>query len=461
MRQFIARMVARLHLPVNWDLSAQHMDTSNLISLLGLFTMTFLAWAFSTNRKIRQVRLVVTGLGLQLLFAVLVLGIPALNIPGPLRFLFSAANDAFNAILKFTDQGSSFVFGELAKSDKLGLIIAFQILPIIIFMSALMAIFYHLGVMQKIVDFFAIVMQKLLNASGAESLSTSANIFFGQTEAPLIVRPFLARMTRSELFCVMVGGMASVAGSVLGAYTALLRDVIPDIAGHLLTASVLSAPATIVISKLMIPEEETPETLGKVPEEYKNQKIDTNLIDAIARGASEGLMLALNVATMLIAFIAVVAMADSLFKIVGEWIHFSSWGAGLVPELLKATDKPAELSFSLVFGWFFAPLAWLMGVPWGECLVAGGLLGQKIVLNEFIAYLNLAQIMGQLSDRTVIILSYALCGFANFSSIGIQIGGIGSLAPNRKADLAKLGIRSIIGGSLASFMTASIAGFLI
>jgi CNT family concentrative nucleoside transporter len=259
----------------------------------------------------------------------------------------------------------------------------------------------------------------------------------------------------------MVGGMATVAGSVLGAYTALLKDKIPDIAGHLLTASVLSAPAALVVAKLMIPEDSKPETLGQVPEEYKKHRMDTNVIEAIARGAGEGLTLALNVAAMLIAFIAVIAMADTLFKMFGEIIGFASWGQTLVPELLQKSGEPATLSFSLVFGWFFAPLAWLMGIPSQDCLVAGVLLGQKVVLNEFIAYLNMAQIMTQLNERTVVILSYALCGFANFSSIGIQIGGIGNMAPNRKTDLARLGIRSVIGGSIAAFMTAAVAGMLL
>jgi len=446
---------------------------ANIISLVGLFTLTAIAWALSSQGPFAKssstpaplkrppLKLVATGLGLQMLFAVLVLGIPALHINGPLRFLFTAANEAFGAILKFTDKGASFVFGELAQSSKLGLIIAFQVLPIIIFMSAMMAILYHLGIMQKIVSAFAFIMQKLLGISGAESLSASANIFFGQTEAPLVVRPFIGRMTQSELFCVMVGGMATVAGSVLGAYTALLKDRIPDIAGHLLTASVLSAPAAIVVAKLMMPETEKPETLGGVPEEYKKQKTDTNVIEATARGAHEGLYLALNVAAMLIAFIAVVAMADAGFKLIGQWIGFQNWGQQLVPEILKTNGHPIELSFSLVFGWFFAPLAWLMGIPWAECAVAGTLLGQKMVLNEFIAYLRLADIASQLSERTVIILSYALCGFANFSSIGIIIGGIGSIAPHRKADLARLGFKAMIGGSLAAFMTAAVAGFLI
>ncbi|MCB0351798.1 MAG: hypothetical protein KDD38_11480, partial [Bdellovibrionales bacterium] len=375
--------------------------------------------------------------------------------------LFRYANDAVLSVLKFTEEGSRFVFGDLVDKEKSGFIIAFQVLPIIIFMSSLMAVLYHLGIMQKVVGAFAFVMQKVLNVSGAESLSASANIFFGQTEAPLVVRPFIGRMTDSELFCVMVGGMATVAGSVLGAFTVLLKGKIPDIAGHLLTASVLSAPAALVYAKILLPETGKPETLGEVPEEYKKNKIDTNLIEAVARGAGEGLSLALNVAAMLIAFIAVIALLDTAFKSVGELMNFASWGTFLVPHQLLAAGQPAELSISLIFGWLFAPIAWLMGINWGDAPLAGVLLGQKIVLNEFVAYLNLTKVMSELSDRTVIILSYALCGFANFSSIGIQIGGIGGLAPNRKSDLARLGIKSVIGGSLAAFTTAAIAGLLI
>ena len=437
------------------------MGILNLVSLIGLFALVGLSFLFSVDRKRVPRRTIWMGILIQLIFALLVLGIPALGIAGPLRFLFDWANDAVLAVLKFTEEGSRFVFGDLVNTQKFGFIIAFQVLPIIIFMSALMALLYHMGVMQKVVAFFAVIMQKLLRTSGAESLSASANIFFGQTEAPLVVRPFIARMTESELFCVMVGGMATVAGSVLGAYTGLLKAKIPDIAGHLLTASVLSSPAALVISKIMFPERGEPETLGKIPDEYRMQKLDANAIEAVARGAGEGLQLALNVAAMLIAFIAVIALGDSVFKWFGHLIHFESWGQSLVPALMRADGHPVELSLSLIFGWFFAPIAWLMGISWSESPLAGVLLGQKVVLNEFVAYLNLSHWMNQLSDRTVVILSYALCGFANFSSIGIQIGGIGGIAPNRKSDLARLGIKSVIGGSIAAFMTAAIAGILI
>lgn len=437
------------------------MSSSNFVSFIGLICLISIAWLLSSNRQKISKKLVLSGAGLQIGMALLVLGIPVLGLNGPLKFIFNYANDAVLSILKFTEQGSRFVFGSLVESDKFGFIMAFQVLPIIIFMSALMAILYHLGIMQKVVDFFAVIMQRLLGTSGAESLSSSANIFFGQTEAPLVIKPFIARMTNSELFCVMVGGMATVAGSVLGAFTGLLKDKIPDIAGHLLTASVLSAPAALLVAKMMMPEDGQPETLGTVPEEYKKNKMDSNIIEALARGAGEGLSLALNVAAMLIAFIAVIALGDSFFKWFGEMIQFGTWGTELVPLQLRTAGEPAQLSLSLIFGWFFAPLAWLMGISWGDAPLAGVLLGQKVVLNEFVAYLQLSKLMANLSDRTVIILSYALCGFANFSSIGIQIGGIGGMAPNRKGDLARMGVKAVIGGSIAAFMTAAVAGMLI
>lgn len=437
------------------------MNIDNFISFCGLITLLVIAWLFSRDRKRINMRLVYIGVALQLVIALLVLGIPALGIAGPLRFIFDFANDAILGILKFTEAGSRFVFGDLIDDKRFGFIFAFQVLPILIFTSALMAVLYHFGIMQKAVDFFAIIMLKLMRVSGAESLSASANIFLGQTEAPLVIRPFVPRMTNSELFCVMVGGMANVAGTVLGAFTLLLKDRIPDIAGHLLTTSILSAPAAIIIAKIMIPEDSTPETLGAVPEEYKNNKIDTNAIDALARGAGEGISLAINITAMLIAFMAIIAMGDAFFKWAGQLIHFADWGQALVPQQMRANGEAVELSLSLIFGWLFAPLAWVMGINWAEAPLAGVLLGEKMVLNEFVAYIHLTKFMNTLSDRTVIILSYALCGFSNFLSIGIQIGGIGAIAPNRRSDLARLGIRAVIGGSLATFTTAAIAGMLI
>lgn len=436
------------------------MGISNLVSFIGLLVLTAAAYAMSSNKSAIDKSLIWKALGMQLILAVLVLGIPAYGIPGPLRFIFDLANDFVIAILGFSEEGAKFVFGDLATNQKFGFIFAFQVLPTILFMSTMMAVLYHLGIMQKVVNGFARLMHKTLGVSGAESLSTAANIFVGQTEAPLVVRNFIGKMTESELFCIMLGGMASIAGGVMAAYVGILHGAIPDIAGHLLTSSVLSAPAALLVSKLMIPETQKPETLGRIPTEYENEKIDSNVIEAAARGASEGLQLSLNVAAMLIAFIALIAVVDAIFRYGGSIVHFQNWGGPFVPELLLK-DKPPELSASLILGWLFAPVAWLLGIPWSECAVGGSLLGQKIALNEFVAYLNLGQIIDQLSPRAAVILSYALCGFANFSSIGIQIGGIGSLAPERRSDLARLGIRCVIGGSIATFMTAAIAGILI
>lgn len=430
-----------------------------MISLLGLAILVGMGWIASQSRSEINYRIVIWGLGLQVILALLVLGIPALGIPGPLRFIFDWANDAVIAILAFTDEGSRFLFGSLLNVEKSGFIFAFQVLPTIIFMASLMGVLYHLGIMQKIVMVIAQVMQKIMGTSGAETLSVAANIFVGQTEAPLVVKPYVKNMTQSELMAVMTGGMATVAGGVMAAYVGLLKDKIPDIAGHLLTASVMSAPAALAMAKMMIPETEHPETMGSIPKETLKSE-DSNVIEAAARGAGEGLSLAFNVAAMLLAFIALIACMDSILKFVGELINFKEWGATLVPDLLLQ-GKPPELTMSVVLGWLFAPLAFIMGVPWSEAGVAGSLLGQKIVMNEFIAYLNLSQIMNQLSDRTIIILSYALCGFANFSSIAIQIGGIGGIAPSRRGDLARLGLRSVYAGSLAAFLTAAIAGMLI
>ncbi len=429
-----------------------------LIGLVGLIVLLLIAFALSNNRKHIPIRLVVIGLGLQFLIALLVIGVPSLGWSGPLGFAFDWANQAVVSLLSMTQEGSLFIFGELAKSDKLGFIFAFQVLPTIIFVASLMAVLYHIGIMQKIVGAIALVMQKTLGTSGAESLSVAANVFVGQTEAPLVIKPYIRKMTESEIFSLMVGGMATVAGGVLAAYVGLLISRIPDIAGHLLTASLMSAPAALAIAKIMIPERDKPETLGQVPKTDHSDKA-SNVIEAAANGAADGLKLALNVAAMLLAFIALIALVNAILGGIGSVISFESWGQFLVPEQMKAEEL--RLSFELILAWIFAPLAWLMGIPWNEAFVAGSMLGEKIVLNEFVAYLHLSEAAANLSDRTVIILSYALCGFANFSSIAIQIGGIGGLAPERKSDLARLGIKSVVGGTLAAFLTATIAGLLI
>lgn len=426
------------------------------MSLFGLAALIFLAWLFSDNKKRFPLRLVLWGVALQFIFCVAVLGIPAANISGPLRFVFEAANSAIDATIDFAIEGSRFVFGDLTDTHKFGFILAIQVLPTIIFIGSLMSVLYHLGIMQKVTHFFAVIMQRTMKTSGAETLAAAANIFVGQTEAPLIIKPFVEGMTNSELLCVMVGGMANTAGGVMAAYVGLLRERMPDIAGHLLTASILSAPAALLITKVIMPETSKPATFGKLPEEA-NASPHSGVIDAAASGAAEGLTLALNVAGMLIAFIALIAMLNAMLSTFGHWIHFESWGQVFVPEILRG-DKPPILTLQLILGWIFAPIAWAIGVPANEISIAGALMGEKTILNEFVAYVHLADLANKLSDRTFILLSYSLSGFANFSSIAIQIGGIAPLAPSRRADLARLGIKAIIGGTLASMMTATVVG---
>lgn len=430
-----------------------------LISLFGIAVLVGIAWLASDNRKRFPLRLVLWGVALQFVFCVLVIGIPALEIGGPLRFVFAAANDAINATIDFTLAGSRFVFGDLIDTKKFGFILAVQVLPTIIFIGSLMSVLYHIGIMQKVTYVFAVIMQKTMKTSGAETLAAAANIFVGQTEAPLIIKPFVPRMTRSELLCVMVGGMANTAGGVMAAYVGLLRDRMPDIAGHLLAASILSAPAALLIAKVLIPEVTVPETFGKIPKESAISP-HANIIDAAASGASEGLTLALNVAAMLIAFIALIAMVNGIFGVFGDWIGFADWGGAMIPEALR-TDAIPRLTLQGIFGWLFAPLAWVIGIPTHEIGVAGALLGEKTILNEFVAFVHLSELSTKLSDRSFILLSYALSGFANFSSIAIQIGGIAPLAPSRRGDLARLGIRAVIGGTLASLMTATVVGIFI
>ena len=400
------------------------------ISLIGLVVMVGIAYALSSSRKDIHWKMVIKGLSLQIFFGILILKLPI----G--RKVFEVAKNAFNSILDFTHAGSSFGFGPLADNAKLGFVFATMVLPTIIFMSALMSILYHLGIMQKLVEVSAKMMIRVLNTSGSESLAAVANVFVGQTEAPLVVKPYINKMTNSEMMALMTGGMATVAGGVLAAYVGMGID-----AGHLLAASVMSAPAALVCAKIMIPETEESVTAGVV--KLKLEKTTINVIDAAAQGAADGLKLALNVGAMLLAFIALIAMINGLLHIVGGWFHYP------------------QLSFELIMGYLFSPIAFLLGVPWSESFNVGVLLGKKLVINEFVAYMDLQKQLSTLSERSVTISTYALCGFANFSSIAIQIGGIGGLAPSRKQDLAKLGIRSVIGGTLACFMTACIAGLFI
>lgn len=440
-------------------------------SLIGIPIQIGICYFFSTNRKKIDWKLVQWGIVLQLIFAVLILKTTA----G--QKLFGVLNDAVVRMLSFTEAGASFVFGNLVKfvvpvvvSDPTkapelaaqitsmqltagtGAFFGFNVLPTIIFFSSFMAILYHLGIMQRLVYYVAWVMQRTMKTSGAESLSAAANIFVGQTEAPLVIKPYVEKMTFSELNCVMVGGMATIAGGVMAGYVGMLKDTIPGIAGHLIAASVMSAPAAMVFAKILVPETEVPVTSGNL--ELRVETIDQNVIDAAARGCSEGMSLALNVAAMLIGFIAMIAMGNHLWGMFANLVGLTSYNT-------------LESLLGLIAG----PFAWILGVPTQDLAVAGELLGKKTILNEFVAYADLANYLNgktlvnghvvELTMRTRVILSYALCGFANLGSIGIQLGGIGGIAPSRRGDLAKLGFRALLAGTFASFLTANIAGLLI
>ncbi|MBB5015078.1 NupC/NupG family nucleoside CNT transporter [Rehaibacterium terrae] len=414
-----------------------------LFGLLGLTTLLAIAWLFSDNRRAVDWRLVATGVGLQLAFACFVLLTPW----G--AGAFGALSSGFVKLLGFTQQGAAFIFGDFARSEKVGFVFAFQVLPTIIFFAAFMSVLYHLGVMQAIVKGMAWVITKVMKVSGAETLSVCANAFIGQTEAPLVVKPYIAKMTPSELLTLMVGGMATIAGGVLGAYVLMLGGPDPaaqaEYAKHLITASIMAAPATLVIAKILAPETGEPLTRGQVRIEVEQNT--ANVIDAAAAGAADGLRLALNVGAMLLAFIALIALLDAPIAWLGE---ISGINAAL----------GRELNLSTLFGFVLAPIAWIIGVPWSDAVTVGGLIGTKVVLNEFVAYVQLAEIQASLSDKSRLIATYALCGFANFSSIAIQLGGIGGIAPERRSDLARFGLKAVLGGTLATFMTATIAGVL-
>jgi CNT family concentrative nucleoside transporter len=411
--------------------------------IFGLAVLISIAFGLSSNRKEVDFKLVASGISLQLFFAILVI-----LVPGGREF-FGGLSRIFVRVISFAMEGSTFIFGSLADPSNLGFIFAFQVLPTIIFFAALMSVLYHIGLMQKIVQAMAWVMLKVMRISGSESLSVAANVFVGQTEAPLVVRPYIARMTESELFTMMVGGMATIAGGVLAAYITMLggADEAARIfyAKHLLSASIMAAPATIVIAKLLKPETEESVTKGKVTLEV--EKTATNVIEAAANGASDGVRLALNVGGMLLAFIALIAMIDYPLS----WI-------GQISGLEAVAGSP--LSLSMILGYLLSPLAWVIGVPWQDAIIVGGLIGEKAVTNEFVAYAHLNEIQDTLSPKALLISTYALCGFANFSSIAIQIGGIGGLAPERRPDLARLGLKAVLGGTLATMMTATIAGVL-
>jgi len=406
--------------------------------LFGAIVILAIAIACSNNRRAIDWRTVAWGLSLQVVFALVVLK----TTIG--QRVFSTLGAGINRLLSFAGVGSGFVFGPLGDSTVWGrvmngalgaeganyaVIFAFQVLPTIIFIAALFAILYYFGVMQLIVRIFAVAMHRVMRASGAESLNVAASIFMGQTEAPLTIRPYLPEMTQSELMTVMTSGMAHISGGIMAAYILFGIE-----AKHLLTAVIMTAPGTIMMAKMLVPETEVPKTMGTVKLEV--EMTDVNVIDAAGRGTGEGLHLALNVGAMLISFLALVALVNYLLGFV-------------------------HLSMQQIFGWVFAPVAWSMGVPWRDAPVIGNLLGTRMVLNEFVAYSQLGPLKGTLDPKSFTIATFALCGFANFSSIGIQIGGIGALAPNRRHDLARLGLRAMFAGTLANFMTATIAGFLL
>jgi len=402
--------------------------------ILGLLTMLVLAYAFSTNRRAIRLKTVVWGLSLQFVFAVFVLRINA----G--RIAFQKAGDAVRTLLGYSYAGSHFVFGDLANpGSQLGYV-AFGVLPTVIFIAAFFAVLYHFGIMQVVIRIFAWVMTRVMGASGAESLNVAASIFMGQTEAPLTIRPFIADLTRSELMTVMTSGMAHVSGGIMAAY--IFFGIDPR---HLLSAVIMTAPGTLLMAKMLVPETEQPKTAGRVvmsEEEEKTEK-EENLLGAIARGTTDGLYLALNIAAMLISFLALIALTDGLLGGIHHWV---SW----FPESLEK-----------IFGTLFAPVAWVIGVPWHDCKFVGSLLGTRMALNELVAFSMLGAQKAGLDPRSFTIATFALCGFANLSSIGIQIGGIGALAPNKKGELARLGIRAMLAGTMANLMSASIAGMLL
>lgn len=414
---------------------AAQMGIGRAQPLVGAIVILCLAYAFSTNRRAIAWRTVAWGLCFQIVFALVVLK----TTVG--AAVFTTLGNGINRLVSFAGVGATFVFGPLADTNAWGqitgvlgpgasgVLIAFQVLPIIIFVAALMAILYHLGVMQVVVRLFAALMHRMMRASGAESLNIAASVFLSMTEAPLTIRPYLPELTESELMTIMTCGMAHVSGGMMAAY--LLFGVE---ARHLLAAVIMTAPGTLVIAKMLVPETGAPKTMGSV--RLETARIDVNVIDAAARGTGEGLMLALNVGAMLISFIALIALVNAVL--------------GLV-----------HISLQQVFGWVLAPVAWSMGVPWRDAPTIGNLLGTRMVLNEFVAYSQLGPLKAMLDPKSFTIATFALCGFANLGSIGIQIGGIGALAPNRRHDLARLGLRAMFAGTLANFMTATIAGFLL
>jgi CNT family concentrative nucleoside transporter len=430
---------------------------------IGIIVLVFIAFIFSKNKKHIDWKLVGIGILLQLVFGFLVIKVPFV------REIFYTVSRGFVIFLDFSREGAKFVFGELANSyaaddtnapHRLGFLFAFQVLPTVIFFSTVSAGLYYLGILQKIVYGIAWVMSRTMRLSGAESLSAAGNIFLGQTEAPLLVRPFVPNMTKSELLCLMTGGMATIAGGVLAAYVTFLGGSDPvlraQFAAHLLSASIMNAPAGIVLSKILLPELEA----DKIDKHLRVNKdsLGVNIIDAMSTGAADGLKLALNIGGMLLAFIAVIALLNYILaNMIGEATGLNTW----VQQSSEGSFQ--RFSFEYILGQIFRPLAFIMGVEWTDSLEVGSLLGQKTAINEFVGYLGLSQMKaeGALSPRSIVIATYALCGFSNFSSIAIQIGGIGSMAPNQQGNLSRLGLTALLGATLACMMSATVAGALI
>ena len=409
---------------------------NRFIGILGVLAILAIAYLISNDKKNINLRVVFWGLGLQLLFGIFILVTP-FGKP-----IFSWFDKAINKLLSFSQEGSAFLFASFTDGKMHPAVInfAFYVLPTVIFFSALMSVLYHIGIMQKIIKVIAWIMQRTMKTSGPETTSISANIFVGQTEAPLVIKPFISKMTNSELMAIMTGGFATVAGGVMAIYVGMLQNV-PGIAGHLMAASIMSAPAALVIAKIIYPESKDKDVSKDIDlSSNLNEPTEGNVLESLGNGATEGLKLAANIAAMLIAFVALISLANYMLNILGT-------------------------SLEEIFGYIFMPLAFLMGAPWSEANILGSLLGQKIVLTELIAYMNLSNMeiggVNGISEKTAILASYALCGFANFASIGIQLGGIGSIAPERKKDLAKLVTKAMFAGALASWLTATIAGILI
>ena len=431
--------------------------------LFGLAVLIGIAWVFSNNKRNVDWKLVGTGVALQIAFAAFVL----MTTWG--STIFESLGQVFVKLIEFTNEGSKMILGGFADQDKYGFVFIFHALPTVIFFASFMAILYHLGVMQWVVRIMALAITKVMRVSGAETTSVCASVFIGQTEAPLTVRPYISRMTESELLTMMIGGMAHIAGGVMAVYIGMLAGTDPEqqaiYAKHFLAASIMAAPATLIIAKILIPETGTPLTAGSVTVHV--EKESKNIIDAAAAGASDGMRLAINIAAMLLAFVALIAMVNHLIGWVGDW-HIPGYQSMnmMLNDGAMGEAQTVKLNLGLILGYVLAPIAWVIGIEWDDAVIAGGLIGQKIVLNEFIAYLQLAQTpvgegVGAISENSRLILTYALCGFANFASIAIQIGGIGGLAPERRGDLARFGLRAVLGGSIATLMTATIAGVLI